>query len=162
MLSPLHFDVAVFSLDVFFEPLAFWGCLFFYQRSFFLSPLHFEIISFFIGCLSFLSPLHYGVAYFFTGYLSFFSASFFIRDLYFEPMNEGCNNALSFMALAFLAYQVLSNTELAMLAISTMVINFLGNEAYIIVSGLNGLRLIKNLMPSWTSPVRKRLLTLRK
>jgi hypothetical protein len=132
MLSPLHFDVAAFFVGCLsFEPLTFWCCLFFYHRPFFLSPLHFRIASFFIRCI-FLCPLHYGVASVFTGYLSFFSplrfriASFFIRDLCFEPMNEGCNNVLSFVALAFLAYQVLSNTELALLAISTMVINFFG------------------------------------
>jgi hypothetical protein len=59
------------------------------------------------------------------------------------------------MTLAYLAYQLLSNTELVLLAISTMVINVLGNEAYIIASGLHGLRLIKNLTPSWASPMRK-------
>jgi hypothetical protein len=49
-----------------------------------------------------LSPLCFGVA------------SFFIGDLCFEPTNEGCNNAHSFMTLAYPAYQLLSNTELAL------------------------------------------------
>jgi hypothetical protein len=59
------------------------------------------------------------------------------------------------MALAYLVYQLLLNTELALLATSTMVINVLRNEAYIIASGLHGLHLVKNLMPSQASPVRK-------
>jgi hypothetical protein len=61
------------------------------------------------------------------------------------------------MALAYLAYHLLSNTELALLVISMMVINVLGNEAYIIALGLRGLCLIKNLMPLWASLVRKRV-----
>jgi hypothetical protein len=52
---------------------------------------------------------------------------------------------------------LLSNTELALLAISTMVINVLGNEAYITASELHGLCLIKNLTPLWASPMRKRV-----
>jgi hypothetical protein len=48
------------------------------------------------------------------------------------------------------------NTELALLAISIVVTNDLGKEAYISFSGLHGLCLIKNLMPSRASPVRKR------
>jgi hypothetical protein len=63
------------------------------------------------------------------------------------------------MALAYLAYQLLLNTELALLTISTMVINVLGNEVYIIASGLHGLCLVENLM---ASPVRKRVRALRK
>jgi hypothetical protein len=51
----------------------------------------------------------------------------------------------------------LSNTELVLLAISTMVINVLGNEAYIIVLGLHEVCLIKNLTPSRSSLVRKRV-----
>jgi hypothetical protein len=51
----------------------FWGCHFFHQRSFVLSLLRFGVASFLIG------------------------------GLCFEPMNEGCNNAPSFMALAYLA-----------------------------------------------------------
>jgi hypothetical protein len=39
---------------------------------------------------------------------------------------------------------------------------FLGNEAYIIASGLHGLYLIKNLTPSRASPMRKRVWALRK
>jgi hypothetical protein len=39
---------------------------------------------------------------------------------------------------------------------------FWGNKAYIIALGLHGLRLVKNLMPSWTSPVRKRVWSPRK
>jgi hypothetical protein len=95
-----------------------------------------------------LSPLHFGVA-------------FFIRGLCFEPKNEGCNNAPSFVALAFVAYQLLSNTELALLAISMMVITFLGNEAYFIASGVTWLRLVKNLTRSQPSPVRKRVRSMR-
>jgi hypothetical protein len=71
-------------------------------------------------------------------------------------MNKGCNNAPSFVALAYLAYQLLLNTELALLVISMMVINVLGNEAYIIATWLYGLRLVKNLTPSWAFPVRKK------
>jgi hypothetical protein len=37
-----------------------------------------------------------------------------------------------------------------------------GKEAYIIASGLHGLRLIKNLTPSRASPMRKRVHALRK
>jgi hypothetical protein len=51
----------------------------------------------------------------------------------------------------------LSSTELALLAISVMTINVLGNNAYITASGLHGLRLVKNLTPSQASPVRKRV-----
>jgi hypothetical protein len=51
--------------------------------------------------------------------------------------------------------------ELALLAISMMVINILGNEAYIIASGLHELYHIKNLMASWASHVRKRVWSLR-
>jgi hypothetical protein len=72
-------------------------------------------------------------------------------------MNEGCSNAPSFVALAYLAYELLSNTELALLGILTMAVNILGNEAYIIASGLHGLHLVKNLTPSRASPVRKRV-----
>jgi hypothetical protein len=93
--------------------------------------------------------------------LHFVVASFFIGDLCFEPMNEGCNYAPSFMALAYLAYQLLSNTELALLAILIMVINVLTNEAYIIASGLQGLCLIKILMPSRASTMRKRVWALK-
>jgi hypothetical protein len=46
--------------------------------------------------------------------------------------------------------------ELALLAISMMVINVLGNEAYTIASGLHEACLIKNLMSSRAFPVRKR------
>jgi hypothetical protein len=73
-----------------------------------------------------LSPLRFGVA------------SFFIGGLCFEPTNEGCNNAPSFVALDYLMYQLWSNTELALVAILTMVINILGNKAYIIASGYIG------------------------
>jgi hypothetical protein len=83
-----------------------------------------------------LNSLHFGVA------------SFFIRGLCFEPMNEGSHNALSFMALAYLAHQLLSNTELELLVI--------------IASGLHGLHLIKNLILSRASPMRKRGGALRK
>jgi choline-glycine betaine transporter len=55
----------------------------------------------------------------------------------------------------------LSNTWLALLVILIIVINVLGNKAYIIASRLHGLRLVKNLMPSWTFPVRKRVRALR-
>jgi hypothetical protein len=67
--------------------------------------------------------------------------------LCYELTYKGCNNAPSFMALAYLAYQLLLNTELALLAILMMVINVLGNEAYILDLGLHGLCLVKNLMP---------------
>jgi hypothetical protein len=63
------------------------------------------------------------------------------------------------MALTYLAYQLLSNTELAWLTISMMVINVLGNKAYIIASGLHGLCLVENLT---ASPMRKRVWALRK
>jgi hypothetical protein len=88
--------------------------------------------------------------------------SFFIGGLSFKPTNEGCNNAHSFVALAFLACHLLSNTELVLLAILMMMMTFLGNEAYIIASGLHGLYLIKNLTPSRASPMRKRVWALRK
>jgi hypothetical protein len=73
----------LFSSEVFyFEPFAFWGCLFFYRWSFVLGPLRFVVASFFIGgicfgplafwgCLFFhrrsfiLVPLHFGVAFFY-------------------------------------------------------------------------------------------------
>jgi hypothetical protein len=64
-----------------------------------------------------LNPLCFGIA------------TFFIRGLCFEPTNKDCNNAPSFMALAYLAYQLLSNTELALLVISMMVINVLGEQS---------------------------------
>jgi hypothetical protein len=96
-----------------------------------------------------LSPLHFGVA------------TFFIGSLHFEQMNQGCNNALLFVALVYLAYLLLSTTELALLAISMMAINVLENEAYIIASRLHGLRLIKTPMPLRASPVRKRVRALR-
>jgi hypothetical protein len=89
-------------------------------------------------------------------------AIFFIRGLCFEPTSEGCNNAHLFVALAFLVYQVFSNTELVLLAILMIVVTLLGNETYIIASGLHGLRLVKNLMPSWASPMRKRVHALSK
>jgi hypothetical protein len=78
-----------------------------------LSPLCFGL-PLFSSEVFVLSPLHFRVA------------SFFIGGLCFEPMNEGCNNVPSFVALAYQAYQLLSNTELVLLAISTMVINVLG------------------------------------
>jgi hypothetical protein len=81
-----------------------------------------------------LSPLRFGVV------------SFFIGCLCFERTNEGCNNAHSFMALAYLAYQLLSNTELALLVISMMAVNVLGNKAYIIASR-HGLRLVNTSRP---------------
>jgi hypothetical protein len=83
--------------------------------------------------------------------------SFFVEGLCFEPTNECGNNAPSFVALAYLPQQLLSNAELALLAISMMVINVLGKEAYITALGLHELCLIKNLIPSWASPVRKRV-----
>jgi hypothetical protein len=55
-----------------------------------------------------------------------------------------------------------SNTELVLLAILMIVVTFLGNETYIIASGLHVLRLVKNLMPSWASPMRKRVHALSK
>jgi hypothetical protein len=56
-----------------------------------------------------------------------------------------CHNTPSFVALTYLEYPLLSNIELALLSISTMMIDVLRNEAYIIASGLHGLHLIKNL-----------------
>jgi hypothetical protein len=111
-----------------------------------------------------LSPFRFGVVSFFNGGLyfepiAFWGCLFFIGCFCFEPMNEGCNNAHSFVAWAYLSYQLLSNTELTLLAILTMVINILGNDAYIIASGLHGLLLIT---PSWASPVRKRVWALGK
>jgi hypothetical protein len=43
-----------------------------------------------------------------------------------------------------------------------MFIVFKGREAYMSASGLHGLRLVKNLMPSWASPVSKRVRALSK
>jgi hypothetical protein len=60
-------------------------------------------------------------------------------------MNEGCNSAPSFVALAYLAYQLLSNTELVLLAILIIVIDVLRNKTYFIASWLCEVRLIKNL-----------------
>jgi hypothetical protein len=97
-----------------------------------------------------LRPLHFGVA------------SFFIGCLCFEPTNKGCNNVPLFVALAYLVYQLLSNTELALLAILMMVINILENKAYFIASGLHGSRLVKNLTSSRASPVREIVWALRK
>jgi hypothetical protein len=103
-LSLMHFGGTFFSSDAFvFEPLAFWGCLFFQRMSLFFSPLHFglhlfrsEVFIFkplvFWGCLFFyrrslfFSPLHFGVA-------------FFLSDVFvFEPMNEGPDSAPPLMA----------------------------------------------------------------
>jgi hypothetical protein len=39
---------------------------------------------------------------------------------------------------------------------------FRGREAYISASGLHGIYLVKNLMPSWASIVRKRVRSLSK
>jgi hypothetical protein len=58
-----------------------------------LSPLRFGL-PLFSSEVFILSPLCFGVSYFFIG------------GLCFEPMTEGCNNAPLFLALAFLAYQV--------------------------------------------------------
>jgi hypothetical protein len=52
--------------------------------------------------------------------------------------------------------------ELALLEISTMVVNVLGKEAYITIVGLRGLRLVKNLTPMRASLVRKRVWAPRK
>jgi hypothetical protein len=146
----LRFGVASFFIrDLSFEPLAFWGCLFFHRRSFF-SALYVLRLSLFSSKVFLLSPIHFGVASFFIGYPSF------------KPMNECYNNAPSFVALAYLAQQLLSNIELALLAISTMVINILGKEAYITALGLHRLYLVKNLTPSRASPMRKRVQALRK
>jgi hypothetical protein len=112
----------LFSLEVFcFEPLAFWGYLFFHQRSFVLCPLHFGVTA--------------------------FSSEVFC----FEPVNESCNNAPLFAALAYMVqHPFLLNMELASLVISMMVLNALGggDKAYIIASGLHGFHLVKNLTPS--------------
>jgi hypothetical protein len=48
-----------------------------------------------------------------------------------------------FVSLAYLVYQLLSNTELALLAILRMVINLLGNEDYIIALGYIGAASLK-------------------
>jgi hypothetical protein len=95
---------------------------------FVLSPLCFGVASF-SSEVFVLSPLCFGVAYFFIAglyfeRLAFWVVCFFIRGHCFEPTNEGCNNAPSFVALASLAQQLLSNTELAVLAILMMVITF--------------------------------------
>jgi hypothetical protein len=42
-----------------------------------------------------------------------------------------------------------------------MVINILEKEDYITALGLHGLCLVKNIMPSWASPVRKSVRALR-
>jgi hypothetical protein len=62
-------------------------------------------------------------------------------------MNEGCNNVPSFVALAFLAYQVLSNTELALLAISMMVITFLVMKLILLLWGYMGSTSLKTSRP---------------
>jgi hypothetical protein len=56
-----------------------------------------------------------------------------------------CHNTPWFVALTYLEYRLLSNIELALLLISTMMIDVLRDEAYIIASGLHGLHLVKNL-----------------
>jgi hypothetical protein len=61
-----------------------------------------------------LSPLHFSVV--------FFSS----KVVLFEPTSEGCDNAPSVMALAYRAYQLLLNAELALLAISMVVIDVFG------------------------------------
>jgi hypothetical protein len=81
-----------------------------------------------------LSPLHFGVASFLSevsllSSLSFEVPSFFIRGLSFEPMSEGCGNAPLIMALAYLAEQLLSNAELAVIAISMAAIHFFGERS---------------------------------
>jgi hypothetical protein len=159
--SPLHFDVAsffigglcfwapcvlgllLFSSDVFiFEPLVFWGCLFFRWRSLFSSPLHFGVASFFVGGLYFWAPYILGLPLFlsdvfifepltfwgwlffrrrflFSSHLRFGVASFFIGCLYFwanergvwwHPFVRGSGSSER--------NSHLSNTELAWLVIS--------------------------------------------
>jgi hypothetical protein len=46
---------------------------------------------------------------------------FFIGGFYFKSINKSCNNISSFMALAYQVYQLLSNTELGLIVISTIV-----------------------------------------
>jgi hypothetical protein len=60
------------------------------------------------------------------GPLCFGVASFFIGGLWFEPMGEGCDIVPSCMALACLAYQLLSNMKLALLVISMTIGDILG------------------------------------
>jgi hypothetical protein len=107
-LSPLHSGVTFFSSDVFyFEPIAFCGCLFFHPRPFVLSPLCFGVASFYQ--MSFiLSTLRFGVASFSLVFFcfeppAFWGCLFFHRVFYFEPANEGRNNAPSFAALTYMA-----------------------------------------------------------
>jgi hypothetical protein len=72
-----------------FEPFALRDCLIYYWRSLFWDPCV-TGLPLFLSEVFVLSPLHYGVA------------SFFIGGICFESMNEGCLNAPSFMALAYL------------------------------------------------------------
>jgi hypothetical protein len=113
-----------------------------------LSPLRFRIASFFIGGLCFLATCILGLLLFHRRYL------FLSQGAKFVIM---CLRSWLWLAER---NSYLSNMELALLVISTMVINILGNEAYIIASTLRGLRLVKNLTPSWASPVRKRVRSL--
>jgi hypothetical protein len=74
-LAPCVLGLLIFSLEVFvFEPLAFWGCLFFHQRSLFLSLLRFRVAYFFIRGLYFWAPCIIG--------LLLFSSEVFIFDLF--------------------------------------------------------------------------------
>jgi hypothetical protein len=101
LLSPLHFrgcllfhqrsffwtlhalELPLFSSEVFLAS-------FFYRRSFFWAPSVLGL-PLFSPEVFLLSPLHFGVT------------SFFIGGLSFEPMNKDCNDAPSFVALAYLA-----------------------------------------------------------
>jgi hypothetical protein len=73
-----------------YEPLAFWGCLFFSSEVFVWAPFVLGL-PLFSSEVFVLSPLCFGVA------------SFFIGGLCFEPTIEGCDNALLVLALAYLA-----------------------------------------------------------
>jgi hypothetical protein len=90
----------------------------------------------FLSEVSLLSPLSFGVP------------SFFIGGLSFEPMSEGCGNAPLIMALAYLAEQLLSNAELAVIAILTVAIRFFwGRKLMLLLRGYMGPALLKTSHP---------------
>jgi hypothetical protein len=100
--------VSFFIGDVLFKPPYVSGCLFFLSEIFIWIPLR-------LGVHLSSSKVFYLKPLVFRG------ASFFLGCLCFEQTNESCNNAPSFVTLAYQAYQLLSNTELMVIAILTMV-----------------------------------------
>jgi hypothetical protein len=135
--------VSFFIGGLYLEPLVFRCASFFYQTSFvrshlclevslfssemfYLNPLMYRGASFFLSEIFIWIPLRLGVhlsssKVFYLEPLVFRGASFFLGCLCFEQTNESCNNAPSFVTLAYQAYQLLSNTELMVIAILTMV-----------------------------------------